>query len=740
MAAAAFTIGIAAAEQFHMTGMVLALSWVLCAAACVLWFKKRRMAAVFLCFLMAGNTVMTMELIRRDPLTALEGRQISFEGMVLSSKVKEDMISVELKEKRGSKMLLQIIGTMETSPECGRRMIGRCQMRRPDPARNPGGFHYQNYLRSRDIHMIGSAKSFQVEQGAILSAWRHRLWRWQQEWIRCIGCVAGEQELGVLQAMVFGDKSALDDELYETFQQNGTAHILAVSGLHIGMVYAMLCAVLGGRRRYTTNAVIAACLLLYTGLAGGSPSVVRAVLMILLHMIARLSHYRYDLMTAAAVAAGILLADQPFQLFSTGFQMSFLAVCSMAVLMPLFQHLPIPAVVRNTILPVFVIQAGMAPYSAYRFHYFSLGAFAANLPVVFLAGFLVPVGVASILLVQLMPPLNGFLSAFLHAGTRMMMDINRFFYAGGKTSLTVCAPPLFLILLYYGILFFFCSEWVRVQWIRKHFKPVFAGLAGVMLMIVLFHGAWNDGFRNADIVFVDVGQGSCVHIRTPAGKNILMDGGGKDNTNIGKKVLRPYLLHSGCRMVDLALATHLDTDHYKGLKELKQEGMIRYLRTNHDGYVAGDTVYEEPHFCIDVLAPMPEQEEERPSDKGENECSLVFRVRGPGYTLLVTGDIGEETERKIVRYWENTDAMQSDLLAVPHHGSKYSSSKELLQAVSPSIAAIQVGKNTYGHPSGEALERLKTSHATIFRNDLHGAVGIFPDNNQFRVRTILHPD
>jgi competence protein ComEC len=455
--------------------------------------------------------------------------------------------------------------------------------------------------------------------------------------------------------------------------------------------------------------------------------VMRAVLMIARHVCARLGHRRYDLMSAAAAAALLLLALNPWQLFALGFQLSFLAVFSLAAGLPLFRNLPLPPPVRDLLLPVLVIQCGMAPYSAYAFHCFSPGAFFANIPVVFLAGLAVPAGVLALPLTAVLPSLSGPLGTFLDLNLTLLEAANDLFYAGGRTSLTVTAPPLPLLLAFYALLFFFTSELARIWWLRRRWKPLLQGLGLAALLVLLLTRGFGSDFRGAQAVFVDVGQGSCIHLRTPSGRQVLIDGGGRHGFNVGKKILRPYLLHSGVRRIDLALATHRDTDHYQGLLELQEQGMVDRLLTTGDGLEVGDVLLREPGFRITVVAPVAEHEE-------ENERSLVFRVDFDDWSLLATGDIGAETEAEIAAYWRGSDLLDVDVLAVPHHGSRRSSSPALLRAASPAAAVIQVGKNIYGHPAPQTLDAYRRAGIPVFRCDRQGAAAVRPG---FRWRTML---
>ena len=284
----------------------------------------------------------------------------------------------------------------------------------------------------------------------------------------------------------------------------------------------------------------------------------------------------------------------------------------------------------------------------------------------------------------------------------------------------------------------------------------------VMVVCILICAAsmsnFTDSQKKEGITFLDVGQGDCTHIKTASGKNLVIDGGGEMNRDIGNAVLKPYLLKNGTKTVDLAILTHLHRDHYDGLFEIARQGMIKKLivteyhrdkvdliskvtKMNKNDIVfltAPRKINIDKGVSMDVMYPKedaPEKQDEKNiadrnlkgSDiskvlqmgSSENENSFVIRLAFNGLKLLFTGDAGADIERII-----KSEALKSDVLKVGHHGSRYSSTDEFLTKVSPKVAVIQVGKNMYGHPSKETLRRLKNVGAAVYRNDTMGTVVI----------------
>lgn len=657
----------------------------------------------------------------------------------------------------------------------GRRVRVRTTLSLPKGAANPGTFDYQQYLRSEGIYLLGRCSASDIEAGPCcrdpfwgvlpnrVSRFRYHLYTR----LKSMETREGDQTAAVLSGMLFGSKEYLEDSTYEDFQQNGTAHILSVSGLHTGVIYAGVLVLLGKRRRSRVGTgVIVSSLLLYAFLASFSVSVTRAVWMIFLSLAAEKVHRRYDMLSAACVTASFLLLKNPALIHSTGFLLSFSAVVSLAVAGTGLGRLPGPEggpgkTLWKVFLPVTAIQAGMAPVNACLFHYFSLAAFLANLPVIFLSALIIPLGMLTGLLSLLPGPFellfvlcarcSGYLSG-------MMCFFNDLTGLGGRLSWQVPAPSLWMVLGYYLVLWMLLSEHsVLHGFDREGLKKTGA----VLMALVILAGIQT--WSRPDAVFVDVGQGDCIHLHTRNGKDYLVDGGGSvfSDYDVGKEAVVPYLLANGVGHLDGVFISHMDADHYKGLAGVMEEIPVErvYLYEGYENCLpetleklgisegfgpkvvllsGGDKVRlgrsaEAKILFPEEIIPMTYEEEEgfgdagggTPVGEGEtdlNSASLVMKVEMRGLQILLTGDIGEEQENALVESCP-ADALRCDILKVPHHGSKYSSSETFLDKTAPRAAVIQVGENNrFGHPAWQTLDRLQSRDAATFRNDRDGAV------------------
>ena len=660
------------------------------------------------------------------------------------------------------------------SPGTQLRITGKVEL--PSGRRNPNCFDYQLYLKTIGIERVMTAQTIHIkEESHSLQGW---LFQKKEQYLYQLKGTAGESAAGLMRGILFGEKTEIEEDTLEEFQRNGTAHILAVSGLHIGILYGVLGKLWRGKKGWLYFWMVTIVLIGYSFLASFSPSVVRASVMIVLHLYAKVRNLRYDLGSASFVVLLMILLKNPMQLFHTGLQMSFLAVLTLSAAAPFFRKF-----YQGIFLSSGVVQLGLLPYTAYVFNYVSLAAVFINVPIIFLAGFLVPLGIGGFVLSLILLELTAVsgVDLVLDAAFKPVIEImgqaidglcglltscNSMTCIKGVTSFEVTSPPCALLAGYYLLLLLFLSEEGRLLILRKRKKAVAALICLCLAAAAIFGQVTATGFENASIVFVDVGQGDCMHIKAKDGKNYLVDGGGKIDYDLGKKTLKPYLLKNGVRRLDGAFVTHLHTDHYKGVAELCREGMVKKLflyEGNRDrteqicqetGMSAEDLVFlragqtvslddagsaksvvndmgsaKNMSERVEVLWPQAGRDagtalQKRRLDseeEDENEISLIMKIHAGGLSLLATGDIDAACEDRLAAKYRN--GLKTDLLKVAHHGSRYSWSEDFARYAKPQAAVFQVGKNNYGHPNGEIIENYQRMEAGIWRNDLQGAVG-----------------
>lgn len=279
----------------------------------------------------------------------------------------------------------------------------------------------------------------------------------------------------------------------------------------------------------------------------------------------------------------------------------------------------------------------------------------------------------------------------------------------------------------------------------KHSVILFIIILAILLCCAQL---FADKADNLTIHFIDVGQGDSILLHSSNGTTILIDGGTPDN---GNNILL-YLKRLGIEKLDLVISTHPHADHIGGLSTVLEgiqvngvvdPGVIyptgtyeSYLRTIKEKkipfktVVAGDKIeVSDINLILEVLAPFPEQLD---YDDDVNDVSIVIRAIFGKVRFLLTGDAGFNTEDLLIR---DKVYLESTVLKVGHHGSRYSTGDLFLRLVKPEVAVIQVGDNSYGHPTEDVLEKLARRNVKIFRNDHHGTIVITTDGEKYEVKT-----
>ena len=352
----------------------------------------------------------------------------------------EEYTRITVKTDSG-KILISCYGnslSREPVPGCFVRAEG--SIRQPDGRRNPGCFDYRLYLKSIGITAVMTADNLVILQESKSPA--GALFLLKKRFAGRVEQICGRDTAAMIKAIMFGDKGELGGDTLEVFQRNGTAHILAVSGLHIGIIYGFLLKIWRGRRGWAFLGFTCCFFFCYAVMAGFSPSVVRAVVMVILHSLASLTGRRYDLDSAAFAVASGVLATRPFMLFNAGFQMSFLAVLTLSLALPY-----IKSFYSGMFTVSLAVQLGLGPFVLYNFNYLSLLAVFINVPVVFLAGIIVPAGLVGLVLQN--TPMFDFSARLIDILCNLLTGINRIVEIEGITTFQLPSPPVWTVAAFY---------------------------------------------------------------------------------------------------------------------------------------------------------------------------------------------------------------------------------------------------------------------------------------------------
>lgn len=584
---------------------------------------------------------------------------------------------------------------------------------------------------------------------------------------------------GIFSAILMGDKTELDQEIKDLYSLSGIAHILAISGLHISLIGMFLYSLLRKRFSFaTSSALTIAVVTLFAITSGMGIATIRAFVMFILKLIGEILGRKYDYITAISLSALILLADNPFIIINSGFQMSFCAMITITIIWPKVVYLiNIKSKIANSIVLSLCIGIFMNPVIAYNYFQLPTYSFMLNIIVVPLLGIVVISAIAGSGM--------GFLSILMGKTALtpgcLILEVYTFLCENvlkiPGAVIVVGKPTIKIIVLYYMVIvfFLFCFTLVRKNYekdcnikemIDENGKKVISSqiilkkqrkfdfkirLAVIGISILSGFFIYYTPSKGLDIQFMDVGQGDGIFIKADDGTTITIDGGSSDVKNVAKYRMIPCIKASGTGVIDYAVITHADKDHISGIEEIlnmnTENGLtIRNLVMPHVSYE--DEAYDELLTAaktkgIQVLY-IKEGDTMKlgkveikcihPDGKyisdNRNDYSTVLSLKYENFSALFTGDIPAEIEKSIINKIDNNYT----ILKVAHHGSKYSSDMEFLKKVMPAYSVISVGgDNSYGHPGTETINKLKSLNSKILRTDLSGEIEIFSKENNMEI-------
>ena len=541
---------------------------------------------------------------------------------------------------------------------------------------------------------------------------------------------------GFLTAILTGEKSLLSEQAGNDLSESGIYHILAVSGMHCGFLLAMVTVLLGRHRRRLVAAVTIPLLFFYALLAGGSPSVVRACVMLSLLLAAPLFQRDNDGPTALLTALFLILLQNPFAAASISLQLSFAAMAGILWLTPKLYRYLMGGKERGKVFQFVTASLSATagalvfsiPISAYYFEFLVLISPVSNLVCLWAAGIVFCVCLAAVLVSFVCPPL----AAVLAIVPRLLTG-----YILGTAHLLASIPyhAVYFVNPYlkYWMVFAYLLFAVAYLGKGKRKYPIAALSTAVTLVLTVYLGAARyDG--KLETIMLDVGQGQSV-ILASSGEFALVDCGSANSWYGAGSDAADYLLTMGCRNLDTLILTHYDSDHVNGvtglLARMDVETLLVPSATDDDGLqsvvlAAGERYGTNIRFIDEAeMIPLGSAEVTIFPPIGEklddNERGLSVLAAMGEKELLITGDMNGSTEKHLL---ETYALPNIEVLAAGHHGSKYATSAELLDALTPETVCISVGSNSYGHPAEETLRRLAERDCTVYRTDLHGNIRI----------------
>jgi competence protein ComEC len=599
---------------------------------------------------------------------------------------------------------------------------------------NPGGFDLDLWLWEQGVRAVGKVDAHGASPQLLRATtpWSPGMVeRWRTQWRqRILAGVPDERVSGMVRGLTIGEQGAISRADWDTLRLTGTAHLAAISGLHITMMGAMCGGLLGWLWRRSVTLMqwcpapavarwgTLAGAVLYSLLAGWGVPAQRTVWMLAVVVILRSTGRRWPWPLTLLLAAVVVTALDPWALVSVGFWLSFVAV---GVLMwGGADTLEVPGSGRieqwrHAAVELWRTQrlatVGLAPLSLVFFQSVSVLGLSVNLVCIpWFTAVLTPLAMLGLVFQGFWRPLQTLMLWTLDSLHTVAM------WPWGQWQVPAVSAWAAALAVLGGAWLLAPLNWRCRLWAVPLLLPL---VWSTSLSQTLPPPAEGE----LDVMAADVGQGSAVLLRT-ARHSLLFDTGpvSRNGDDAGRRVLAGLLRAAGVHGLDVLLLSHGDADHTGGAATLLKTLPVQAMRSS---LTAGDPLRRTPDAwghvpehspCeagqswvwdgvrFDIIHPFEAVRTEGEARR-DNEMSCVLRVRAHGRQVLITGDIETAQEAELVAR-EGPEGLASEVLLVPHHGSKTSSTLPFLQAVQPQVAVVQVGaRNAYGHPHPKVMAR-----------------------------------
>ncbi len=686
------------------------------------------------------------------------------EGRIVSEVVSKDNIrrfTLELSRIAGKEAKGKIIfSTKQKNLQYGDLIKVVAIIRKLNKSSNPSSFDYEEYLAAKQIYATGYSKTLIEVYGSKKNIFPSIAINSRKALRKRINDRFGKFR-GFVKAIVIGDKTDLEDQR-TILNKAGLSHLLAVSGLHVGILSLVIFLFLNIiiPNRTISRFLLMIILFIYGAICMWSPSVTRAVLMISLYLISKVIQRRPDANNILAVSLLIITIFQPLQLFSVGLQMSYMAVLVLLNVLPSFRFikfkkeeidvLRIGKKILNAVLILLVssliLNIFLSPITLLYFNQFNLNGMVGNLLGIPLISLLLPLTLVVIFL-----PDFGFLvqiyqSAF--KGVMFFFDKWTDFSSNLPMHFDFIHINLFQFFIFYFILLFI------FLWFRNFRKKTsYVYILSIILLItsLLFFG--NDRTEKLKITFFDCGLGDLALIETPEGETVLIDSGPTESTprHFESSAL-PYFKDNGLKSLDWVVITHAHNDHYGGLAFVLDNLIVKNLvitdefKTRKIWKTLTPRITEEQcniiticdttHLGLNSIKTKILHPDKSFSHRNINNLSIVVRIDYKEFSVLFTGDLEVEGEEYLLEKYP--EFLDCDILKVGHHGSKTSSSYEFLKAVTPVQAFISTAlKNRFNFPHKVTLEKYEFLGNNLFISGKDGALQVTTDGIAANFKTYL---
>ena len=644
--------------------------------------------------------------------SVLKGNETEIQGIVYKKKISDDKITLYLKDKE--KIVINYYTKEKVNISLGDKIKVKGKLKLPNNNTIPNMFNYKKYLYYNNIYYTMTANNIKK-----ISNNTNIIYYLRELISSRIDKIYKSNEY--IKTFILGDISMIDDNILESYRQNGISHLFSISGMHISLFASIILYVLKriSYSNYYNYIMVILFLTIYTLLVGSSPSVIRSLIMYILFSLNKVLNLKIKNIDIMCLVLIIMLLINPYYLYNISFQYSYLI--SFTLVLFSYKLKNIRNNFKKSIYISFISFIISFPICIYNFYQVNILSIFLNLIVIPLVNiFIFPLALISFFI----PYMSYILSIF----TNILQKISLIIYNNNLGIITFAKPSILLIIIYYIFIYLY---------LYNH-KVI------IIFIIIFIHKYYNYLDNNTKISILDVGQGDSLLIKYQHNKgNILIDTGGQTNSNysITSNKTIPYLKSIGINTLNYLILTHGDYDHMGEAINLVENFKIEKVILNCGEF--NDLEQELikvldkkkiPYYsCIKELNIDDNKLYflNTRSYDNENDNSSIIYTKINNLKFLFMGDAGIEVEEHLIKKYKLNDI---DVLKVGHHGSRTSSSKEFIDEINPKYSTISVGKNNrYSHPNKEVLDNLGNSK--IYITYQNGSVTFKINNNDLKIET-----
>lgn len=629
--------------------------------------------------------------------------------------------------------------------EYGDLILGIGDFEKPSIRKNYKGFDYSDYLKQENIYLICKSNMNDIKIIAKKSLPMYKMWinTLKNRFEDNISAILPRENAGIANALLLGDSKYIEKKQKQRFSDASLSHILAISGMHVGLAISTLSVLLKKFDNRKGKYILILFLIFFMELTGCLPSVIRAVIMSIIAIISKLVYRKSDTLNNICISCLIILIINPYYILNIGFQLSFLGTLGIVLFYERLNSIICKfkvkiGIIKKTILLSISANILIFPILVYSFNSISLVFLLSNILVLPLLAIMCVTGYLTIIVSLISTNSSKIIGIVFNYCVTLFKIIADYCSKITLLRTNIITPNLFYIIIYYVFIFYIFFIYKNSH--KKYLKKIFIFISIFLIIINIF----SNYKKGLNIYFIDVGQGDSTLIITEKNKKILIDGGGSESSSfdVGENVLVPYLFDRKVMTIDYMIISHFDSDHCKGLFTVMDKLNVKNVIISRQGKVsenyktflsivkekkvnviyikAGDKLNIDKSTYMDFLWPQEAQIQENILNNNSIVCKLHYK----NFSILFTGDIEKIAEEKLVQKYDKR-ILNSTVLKVAHHGSKSSSTQNIVDLINPKVVLIGVGeKNNFGHPDYNVIQRFENIGARVYRTDTDGEIAI----------------